>query len=184
MTMKFYECKKHKILRWFQICWNNREKLHQKRYGQKYFPNSNSVRYIRRVPYTHRKIRLIEGNGKYLHPNNLTCNGTLGQVFISLRPRTSYPPPPYTLSTYSRYTIHTINAGKGGVESERMGEGQQFTKLGLKYQHMTLQPINSHGTCRKVPIQVNFLRWRHVALVPTFYRSIFLRWRHFALAST
>jgi hypothetical protein len=84
--------------------------------------------------------------------------GLCGQAFICLRPRTSYPPPPYTLSTYSRYTIHTIHAGKGGVEPERMGEGQQFTNLGRKYQHMTLQPINSDGYLPQNPYTGQFFK--------------------------
>ncbi len=35
-----------------------------------------------------RKIGLIEGNAKCRHLNNMTCKGTLRQVFICLRPRT------------------------------------------------------------------------------------------------
>ncbi len=43
---------------------------------------------------------------------------------------------PYTLYTCIHYTvlIHT-GGGGGGVEPERRGEGQQFTKLGRKYLH-------------------------------------------------
>jgi hypothetical protein len=60
------------------------------------------------------------------------------QVFICLRPRTPYPPLPYTLYTSIQYTFsHTGKEGGGGgrVKPERRLEGQQFTKLGQKYQH-------------------------------------------------
>jgi hypothetical protein len=51
-----------------------------------------------------------------------------------------------------------IQTGKGGgetVEPERTLEGQQFTKLGRKYQHdlLYLKSINTNKTCRKVPLQ-------------------------------
>jgi hypothetical protein len=49
--------------------------------------------------FTRRKVRLIEGNVKCRHLKNSTYKGTLRQVFICLRPRTPYPPPPYTLYT-------------------------------------------------------------------------------------
>ena len=63
-----------------------------------------------------RKIRLKAGNAKCRHLKTLTCKETLRRVFICLR-----------------IIIHT---GKGGrVEPERRLEGQQFTKLGRKYQH-------------------------------------------------
>jgi hypothetical protein len=67
-----------------------------------------------------------------------TSEGTLRQVFICLRPRTPYPPPPYTLYrfVYRVYLVFTQRRGGGGrVERERRLEGQQFTKLGRKYQH-------------------------------------------------
>ncbi len=55
---------------------------------------------------------------------------------------------------------------RGRVEPDRRLEGRQFTKPGRKYQHdwLFLQSINS---CHKVPLQVNFFRWRHFALVST-----------------
>ncbi len=45
------------------------------------------------------------------------------------------------------------------IELERRLEGQQFTKLGRKFQHNWpyFQSINLINTCRKVPLQVNFL---------------------------
>ncbi len=52
-----------------------------------------------------RKIRLIEGKAK-CHLTKLACKGTLRQVFICLRPRTLYPPPPYT--------IYLFTQGRGG----------------------------------------------------------------------
>ncbi len=42
---------------------------------------------------TRRKIRLREGNAKCRHLKKITCKETLQQVFISLWPKTLYPPP-------------------------------------------------------------------------------------------
>jgi hypothetical protein len=55
------------------------------------------------------------------------------------------PPPPYALYTCIQYTYSHREGGRGTVEPERRGEGQQFTKLGRKYQHdcRPLQSINS-----------------------------------------
>ncbi len=74
----------------------------------------------------HRKIRLIEGNAKSRRLKKVTCTGTLRQVFICLRPRTPYPPPP----TYSIYTVYLFTGKEGRVEPGRRLKGQQFTKLG------------------------------------------------------
>ncbi len=66
----------------------------------------------------------------------LTCKGTLGQVFICLRPRT-----PYTLYVYTVY-LFTHGRGEGRDLSQREGERG-----------------NSAQSCRKFPLQVNFFRW-------------------------
>ncbi len=58
------------------------------------------------------------------------------------------------LNSQPHAVVQYIDTGKGrGVESERRLEGQQFTKLGRKYQH----DYKLWKTCRKVPLQVNFL---------------------------
>jgi hypothetical protein len=68
-----------------------------------------------------------------------------------------------------RYSI-LIHTGRGGsrgrVEPERRGEGQQFTKLGRKYQH-DLQTINSakHSAVYK---------FCKTPAAKSLYRSIFL----------
>jgi hypothetical protein len=52
-----------------------------------------------------------------------TCEGTLRQVFIYLRPRTPHPPPLHTV--YGVYSI-LIHTGKGGVGWEfNQREGQR-----------------------------------------------------------
>ncbi len=85
-----------------------------------------------------RKIRLLEGNAEFRHLKKLTCKGILRQVFIRLRPKTLYHPPPfpYTLYQCLQHTYSVFTQGRGGrggrVEPERRGEGQQFTKVGLK----------------------------------------------------
>jgi hypothetical protein len=95
------------------------------------------VRSCRAVGRYRRTIELIECNAKCRHLKEFTCKGTLRQVFICLRPRSLYPP--YTLKSVYVYTVnlftHRRGGGGGRVEPERMGERQQFTKLGRKYQH-------------------------------------------------
>jgi hypothetical protein len=85
----------------------------------------------------HGLINYVDTKAKCRHPNKLICKGTLQQVFICLRPpppqlKTPHPPPSHTLSVYTVL----FDSGMGErIEPERRLEGQQFTKLGLKYQH-------------------------------------------------
>ncbi len=83
------------------------------------------------------------------------------QVFICFRPGT--PTPPYTL--YTCILCTSLHREEGRVEPERRLEGQQFTKLGRKYQRdwMYLESINSD---------------KHL---PFIYMSIYFRWRHILL---
>jgi hypothetical protein len=77
--------------------------------------------------------RLAEGHVKCRHLKNVTFKGTLRQVFICFEPRTPYPPPPYTVYVYA---VYLFTQGRDGrVESVKRLEGQQFTKLGQKYQY-------------------------------------------------
>jgi hypothetical protein len=46
--------------------------------------------------------------------------------------RTPYPPPLHTVYVYKDYLFTQERGGGGRFESERKGEGQQFTKLGRK----------------------------------------------------
>jgi hypothetical protein len=86
----------------------------------------------------HGQINYIDTKAKCRHLQEITCKGTLRQVLICLRPRTQYPPP-YTLYTFIQYTYSHREGYRGGevlrVEPERNVEGQQFKKLGRKYQH-------------------------------------------------
>jgi hypothetical protein len=81
-----------------------------------------------------RKIRITEGNTNVIY---LLRDFAAG-VYLSEAQNPIPPPPPLTHSI--RVYIILINTDKGGggmktVESERRLEGQQFTKLGQKYQH-------------------------------------------------
>jgi hypothetical protein len=64
-----------------------------------------------------RKLRLIDDNATYRHLKKLTCKVTLRRVFICLRPRTPYPPPPYTLYMYIVHTVYLFTQGRGRGES-------------------------------------------------------------------
>ncbi len=95
-----------------------------------------------------RKIRLIEGNAKCHHLKELTCNGTLRQVFICLMPRTPNPPSLHTVYVYTElytYSHRKKRGERGWVEPERRGEKQYYKKLGWKYQYdwLYLQSINT-----------------------------------------
>ncbi len=69
----------------------------------------------------------------------LTCKGTFatGVYLAEDQNPNPPPPPPYTLNTCIQYTYSQKKGvgGGGRVESERMFEGQQFTKLSRKYQY-------------------------------------------------
>jgi hypothetical protein len=110
-----------------------------------------------------RKIRLIEGNAKGRHLKKLTCKGTLQKLFICLRPRT--PSPLTHCIREDSILIHSGNGGEARVEPERRGEGQQGREQITKLAENTnktectqeIQSTNSDKTCRKVPLQFNFL---------------------------
>jgi hypothetical protein len=80
-----------------------------------------------------RKIRLTEGNAK---SKKITCKCALRQVFICLRLRSPYPPPP-PLHTVYVYTvqyilIHTWNGGGGESLTTEKGRGATVHKAGTK----------------------------------------------------
>ncbi len=69
-----------------------------------------------------RKISLVEGNAKCRDLKQLTCKGTLRQVFICLRPKTPYPPPaPPSIHTVYVYTVCLFKQGRGGELNQREG---------------------------------------------------------------
>jgi hypothetical protein len=59
----------------------------------------------------------------------LTCKGTLRQMFIWLMPRTPLP------RLHTVYVYYIQSQGRAEIEPERRLEGQHFTKLDRKYQH-------------------------------------------------
>jgi hypothetical protein len=67
-----------------------------------------------------KKIRLKKGNKKCRQLKKLTYKGTLRQVFICLRPRTTYP-----LHNVNVYTVFLFTQGWGGgrIEPGEKGEG-------------------------------------------------------------
>jgi len=74
------------------------------------------------------------------------CKGILRQVFICLRAKNPIPPPPlhsaYVYCVFSMYVFAQGKGREGRVQAERRLKGQQFTKLGRKYQRwLTLSPV-------------------------------------------
>ncbi len=112
-----------------------------------------------------RKMRLMESNAKCRHLKKMTCKGTLQKVFICLKPHSpslgfwgfcmgwssnsagSESGQIQSVKLLAEYGLQQDSTpptllwhrewGRGGgrVEPERRLEGQQFTKLGRKYQH-------------------------------------------------
>ncbi len=86
-----------------------------------------------------RKIILIEGNSKCRHLKKLTCKETLRQVFICLRPRTPYTPPP--LHTAS-ILIHTRKMGRGESGTREKARSATVRRAGSKIPTwLTLYPV-------------------------------------------
>ncbi len=99
-----------------------------------------------------KKIRLIESNSKCRHPKNLTCKGTLRQVFICLRPRTQYR------SLHIRAYNILIHTGKGGELNQREGQRSNSSQSWVVNTNMTASISTLINTWQKVPLQVNFYR--------------------------
>ncbi len=118
--------------------------------------------------WRHRLFNYIDTKAKWRHKKKLTCTGTLRQVFIRVY-RLGYsqscwyfrpsfvncclsnllfgfilPPPLFPVWISILYTVRVYSVQGGGG----------YGVLGLRQ-------IN---TCRKVPLQVIFFRWRHFAL--------------------
>jgi hypothetical protein len=112
-----------------------------------------------------RRIILLEGNAKCRHLKQLTCKGTLRQVFIWLRPRTPYPRP---LAHCKRVYSMLIHTGEGVElnprEGERGNRGEYRSQNWVENTNMTdctqeicyLQSINSDKHLLRSPFLVQF----------------------------
>jgi hypothetical protein len=114
------------------------------------------------VHYTAEGMDCIDNKAKCRHLKTFTCKGTLRQVFICLRPIPSYDPIPPPLHIVYVYTVYLFTQGWGGGGRELTREKVRGASVHNAGSKITTSPIN---TCRKVPLQVNFFRWRHFALV-------------------
>ncbi len=115
----------------------------------------------------HGLVNYIDTKAKCRHLKFFSYKEILRQVFICLKPPYlsevpsplwPHPPPPYILYTCMLCTYSHREGGRGGDEPERRLEGQQFTKLGRKYQHdwLYLQSINSDKHLPQSPCTGNF----------------------------
>ncbi len=86
------------------------------------------------------KVRRLRVRGRKAHVLYRIIDHLLEEVKTKFNPRPP-PPPIHTHTLYSirvQYKVHLFTKGRGvgeRVEPERRLEGQQFTKLGRKYQH-------------------------------------------------
>jgi hypothetical protein len=127
--------------------------------------------YIRqlRVHVRHGLINYIDTKPKCRHLKSWPVKGLCSGVYRSEAPSLSYDPIP-RLHTVYLHTVYLllIHTEKGGTdEPERRLEGQQFTRLGRKYQHdwLYLQSVNSDKHLpQRHPLQVYIFRWGHFAL--------------------
>jgi hypothetical protein len=112
--------------------------------------------------YKHdRLINYIDTDAKCRNLKNLTCKGTLRQVFICPRPSTPYPLPPYIMYACIQYVyLFTHRGGGGRVEPERRLEGQEFTKLGRKYKQdcLYLPFMSSDKHLQQIPFTGQFFK--------------------------
>jgi hypothetical protein len=105
--------------------------------------------------------------------------GPVRQPYLTFRPARLHRlaesiPRNRFLNVYKFGLCILIHTGKGGgIEQERRLEGQQFTKLGQKYQHdwLYLQSINSDRHLPQSPFIGQFLGWRHSSLVSIYLIS-------------
>ncbi len=120
--------------------------------------------YIRqlRVHVRHGLINYIDKKPKCRHLKKLICKGTLQRclsVWVPLPILWPHTPLTHCILAYCILITYThLHTEKGGSdEPERRLKGQQFTKLGQKYQHdwLYLQSINSDKHLpQKHPLQV------------------------------
>ncbi len=85
-------------------------------------------------------------------------------VYLSEARNPIPPPPPYPLFTCIQYTYSHREGGESWTREK--GVGQQLTKLGQNTNITDyISSLKTQIKTPAVPIQVNFFRWRHFALV-------------------
>ncbi len=70
------------------------------------------------LPYTRRKIRLVESNAKCRYLKKLTCKGTSRQVF-NLSEAPSPPIPPYSPPSTHCIRVYKFTRGRWGVPNKK-----------------------------------------------------------------
>ncbi len=118
-----------------------------------------------------RLINYIDTKAKCRNLTKINVQRDFAQLFICRRPRTLYPPPPYTVYVYTTHYTYSQREGER-VEQVRRGVGQHrrepIPKLGWKYQHDWMYTRNwLSPVCQ--------LWWTPAA--KSLYMSFFSRWR-------
>jgi hypothetical protein len=111
-------------------------------------------------------VDCIDTKAKCRHLKKLTCKGTLRQVFICLITPPPHPPVTHCIRTCT-YTHR--EGGRGERWTREKVRGAKVHKAGSKIPTwltwLNVSPVRSENTCRKITLQVIFLKWRHFALV-------------------
>ncbi len=99
-----------------------------------------------------------------LSSKKITCKGTFRQVFICLRPCAPDPPssPPLTHCICVLCMLYSYSHREGGGGLNQRECYRDNSSLSWVENTNMITLIN---TCRKVPLQINFVRWRHFVLV-------------------
>ncbi len=100
--------------------------------------------------FQHGLINYIVTKAKCRNLKNWHVKGLCGRYLFVWGPLTHCIHPLYLFTQGRGWGV------EGRVEPKRRLEGQQFTKLGQKYQHMIEMYLQSINTCLKVPLQVIF----------------------------
>ncbi len=119
-----------------------------------------------------RKIKTHRRQCKMSSSKKIELNRVLRQVVICLRPRNPYQPP-YThcIRVYVQYTYWHREGGESWTREKGTGAIVHKARSTVPNSTKMTDCVSSLetliNTCRKVPLQVNFIRWRHFALVST-----------------
>jgi hypothetical protein len=107
-------------------------------------------------------------NNNFSTSRKMTCKG-MGLRGRCLRPRTPYPTPLHSVYVYC-IQVYLFTQGRGAgreawTREKVSGASSQRWIENTNMIYCISSLLTLINTCRKVPLQVNFFRWRHFVLV-------------------